>query len=80
MVVTAEYLPTKMNVVADWESRNATDSSSWKLHQKVFLKITKLLGTLIVDLFASRLCHNFPHYMAWKPDPNSFATDAMQQD
>ena len=21
-----------------------------------------------------------PHYMTWKPDPNSFATDAMQQD
>ena len=55
------------------------DSSNWKLHQKCFLKITKLLGTPSVDLFASRLCHQLPQYMAWKPDPNSFATDAMQQ-
>ena len=52
----------------------------WKLHQKVYLKITKLLGTPTVDLFASRLCHQLHQYMAWKPDPNSFATDAMQQD
>ena len=69
-----------MNVRADWESRNATDSSDWKLHQKVFLKIFKLLGTPAADLFASRLCHQLPQYMAWKTDPNSFATDAMQQD
>ena len=63
-----------------WGSRNATDLSDWKLHQKVFLKITKLLGTPTVDLFPSRLCHQLPQYMAWKPDPSSFATDAMQQD
>ena len=80
ITITAEYLPSRLNVRADWESRNATDSSDWKLHQKVYLKITKLLGTPIVDLFASRLCHQLPQYMAWKPDPNSFATDTMQQD
>ena len=80
ITITAEYLPSRLNVRADWESRNATDSSDWKLHQKVYLKITKLLGTPTVDLFASRLCHQLPQYMAWKPDPNSFATDAMQQD
>ena len=56
------------------------DSSDWKLHQKVYLKITKLLRTPSVGLFASRLCHQLPQYMTWKPDPNSSATDAMQQD
>ena len=78
--ITAEYLPSRVNVRADWESRNATNSSDWKLHQKVYLKIIKLLGTPTVDLFRSRLCHQLPQYMAWKQDPNSFATDAMQQD
>ena len=43
-----------------WESRNAADSSDRKLHQKVYLKITKLLGAPTVDLFASRLCHQLP--------------------
>ena len=32
-----------------------------------------------VGLFASRLSHQLPQYVAWKPDPNSIATDAMQQ-
>ena len=39
-----------------------------------------LIRTSTVDLFASKLCHQLPQYMAWKPDPYSFATDAMQQD
>ena len=80
IISTAEYFPSRMNVRADWESRNATDSSDWKLHQIFFLKIAKLLGAPAVDLFASRLRHHLPQYMAWKLDPNSFATDAMQQD
>ena len=63
---------------ADWDSRNATDLSNWKLHQKVYLKITKLLATPTVDLFASKLCHQIAQYMAWKPNPKSFATDPMQ--
>ena len=33
------------------------------------------------DITSKKLvCHQLPQYMAWKPDPNSFATDAMQQD
>ena len=40
ITITAEYPPSRLNVRADWESRNARDSSVWKLHQKVYLKIT----------------------------------------
>ena len=69
-----------LELSADWESRNATDSNNWKLHQKVYLIITKLLGTPTVDLSAYMLCQLLILYMAWKPDPNSFATDVMQQD
>ena len=80
ITITAEYLPNRLNVRADQESRNATDLSDWKLDQKVYLKIIKLLGTPTVDLFASRLCHQLPQYMAWKSDPNNFSKDSMQQD
>ena len=80
ITITAEYIPSRLNVRADWDSRNATDSSDRKLHQKVYLKVTKPLGTPAVDRFASRLCHQLPQYMAWKPDPDSFAADVMQQD
>ena len=50
ITIIAEHLPRRLNVRADWESRNATDSSNWKLHHKVYLKITKPLGTPAVDL------------------------------
>ena len=55
ITITAEYLPSRLNVRANWESSNAADSSDWKYHQKVYLKITKLLRTPTVDLFVSRL-------------------------
>ena len=32
IMVTAEYLPSKLNVVADWESRHHQDPSNWKLN------------------------------------------------
>lgn len=68
ITVTTEYLPSKMNVIADRESRERADSSEWKLCAEE------------VDLFASRLTHQLPHYVAWRQDPYSQATDAMQQD
>ena len=36
ITLTAEYLPTKLNVTADWESRNNSDSSEWKLAPQLF--------------------------------------------
>ena len=67
IIITAEYLPSRLKVKADWESRNVTKSSDCELLQKLFLKITKLLGAPSIDLFASRLCHQLPQHMAWKP-------------
>ena len=32
-----------------------------------------------IDLFASRLSHQLPQYFAWRPDPFSQRTDALQQ-
>ena len=40
VTITAEYLLSRLNVRVDWESRKATDSFDYKVHQKVFLKIT----------------------------------------
>ena len=79
IIITAEYLPSKLNVQGYWKSQNARDPSDWKLHQSMFQGIIKHFGYPAVGLFASRLCHQLPQYVAWKPDPNSVATDAMQQ-
>ena len=44
----------------------------------MFQSIIKYFGYPTVGLFASRLWHQF-QYLAWKPDPDSIVTDAMQQ-
>ena len=79
MAITAEYLPSVLNTVADRESRKKPDSSEWLLHPKVFQAVSQLLGSPPIDLFASRLCHQLPQYIAWHPDPYSQGTDAMIQ-
>ena len=63
--------------LANWESRNFHDSSEWKLCLMSFKIICKQFGT---PLFASRLCHQLPRYISWRPDPQSIATDALHQD
>ena len=44
IIISAEYLPSKLNVQANWESRNARDPSDWKLHQSMFQGIIKHFG------------------------------------
>ena len=79
ITITAEYLPSSMNVEADWQSRNAKDNSELKILIQVFQRISQIKGKPEMDLFASRLSAQVPQYLAWKPDPYSQGTDAMQQ-
>ena len=76
---TAEYIPSKLNVEADEESRT-TDYSEWKLNTRVFDKICQSLGEPDIDLFASLASHQIAKYYSYKPDPKALAVDAFQQD
>ena len=78
ITITAEYLPGKLNVEADRESREVQDSSEWKLDPQIFSRLTAMLGSPEIDLFASRLSHQIPCYMSWKLDPFSMGRDAFQ--
>ena len=73
IAMSSEYLPSALNVHADWESRNAKDNSEWKLDVSVFQKIITHMEQPILHLFASRLCHQLPRYNAWKPQLDSIA-------
>ena len=77
IIMYAEYLLSVLNVHADWESRNAKDNSEWKLDVSVFQEIVTHMRKPTLDLLASRLCHQLPRCVAWKPDPGSIATDAF---
>jgi len=78
IMITVEYLPGKLNVSADWESRNVQDSSEWRLDHRVFNRICQAFGTPHIDLFASRVSHQIPCYVSWKPDPCCQSVDAFQ--
>ena len=79
ITITAMYLPGHLNKTGDWECRNFQDKSDWKLSQEVLAKICQKLGTPSIDIFASRMSHQLPVYMAWKPDPGSQESNAMYQ-
>jgi len=51
ITITTEYLPSKLNVIADRESRARIDSSEWKMCPKVFSQVCQKLGTPQIDLF-----------------------------
>ena len=75
--LTAEYIPSALNIEADQESRT-TDYSEWKLNPQQFQYICKQLGMPEVDLFASLATHQMTKYMSWKPDPKAIAVNALQ--
>ena len=75
--IEAQHLPGVLNCVADSESRHMKDQSDWKLDQETFMKINQRFGPLEVDMFASRLTNQCPHYFSWRPDPFAEATDAF---
>ena len=79
ITITTEYLPSSLNMEADWQSRNSRDPSEWKLCPKVFQQVCQRRGMAKIDLFASRLSHQLPQYFTRKPDPFSQGTDALQQ-
>ena len=79
IAVTAEYLPSSLNIQADWQSRNHRDTSDWKLNPKMFSQIVKIRGIPQIDLFASRLNHQLKKYMSWHSHPCSCAVDSLQR-
>jgi hypothetical protein len=80
ITITAEWIPSHLNVIADWESRNVKDSAEWKLCPRVFQSICRVMGQPETDLFASRTSHQLPQYYSWKADPKCLAVDAFYQD
>lgn len=75
--LSAVHLPGSQNTIADQESRQHNDDIEWAIKDKVFHKITQKFDMPKVDLFASRLNHKLPKYVAWRPDPKAIAIDAF---
>lgn len=70
----AKYLPGVLNVQADRESRIFFDSSDWRIQPEI---IKPFLKDREIDLFATGLTNQLPHYVSWHPDPHAYATNAF---
>ena len=57
ITITAEWIPSHLNTIADWESRKVSDSAEWKLCPTVFRAVCRKMGDPEIDLFASRISH-----------------------
>ena len=66
IVLVAHHVPGKSNSLADRESRVFVDNSDWMLDPRL---IRPFLRDRRTDLFASRLTHQLPNHVSWRPDP-----------
>ena len=58
--ITAEYLPSSMNVEKDCQSRNSKDHSEWKLLPQIIQRFCQIKRKPETDLFASGLSVQLP--------------------
>lgn len=77
ITLTADFIPGRDNLVADWHSRHQTDSSNWKLDQDIFSLLMKKTMKCNIDLFADRSNAQVQTYMSWLPDPGALAFNAL---
>ena len=60
ITLTAEHLPGRLNMEADFQSRYLQDNSCWKLDPQLFKMLNQQWGQLHIDLFADRLTTQLP--------------------
>ena len=77
ITVHADHLPGRLNVRADYASRNWNDYCDWMLDPAVFTQLQTRFGQFSGDLFASFQNAQLPKFFSWKPCPNTLAVDAL---
>ena len=76
--LSAAHIPGKQNLIADFESRRNQRASEWRLDRaSLICALQRLHFKPDVDLFASRINHQFPLYVSYRPDPEAIAIDAF---
>ena len=69
--ITATQILGILNEEADTESRKHETRAEWMINWKYFKKIKYLNFKPTVDLFATRLNTQLPHFISLRPDPES---------
>lgn len=78
IVISAAHIPGVANIDADRESRMTNSDTEWMLLPNIFSEICQALNFQPhIDMFATRLNHQCPVYVAWRPDPDAYDIDAF---
>ena len=78
IVLVTRHIPGARNVLADSLSRKGQVlPGEWSLNPAVFLAVTRLWGTPMVDLFATKRNALLPFFVSPFPDPAAMAVDAL---
>ena len=75
--ISCVHIRGKDNVSADRLSRNFSDSTEWKLNERVFSLICSQTFMPDIDLFASRLNRQLNKFVSWMPDPEALTSNAF---
>ena len=75
--LSATHIAGVLNVEADKAGRKFNDRTEWKLDPNIFQKITQIWKKPCIDMFASRINHQFKPFVSWKPDPEAQAINAF---
>ena len=75
--VSASYINTTKNKVADKESRKLRNNLEWSLQTPIFDKIRMVYGAVTIDLFASQINAKVGHFYSYAPDPEGCGHDAF---
>ena len=78
MTLLPEFIPGKLNVLADSLSRSSTPlPTEWTIAHSALLPLWELWGKPLVDLFATRYSARLPIYISPIRDPLALARNAF---
>ena len=78
IILTAEFLPGIQNQIANGQSLSELPRfEQLETGQVHFQEITRILGQVGMNLFADRTNAQVLKIISWKPDLESWATDAF---
>ena len=78
IVLTAKYVPGKLNVLADCLSRaHMVLPTEWTLTHRVLQPVWLAWFKPQIDLFATRFSKRLPLFVSPVPDPQAWAVDAL---
>ena len=78
IICQAIHVPGENNSIADFQSRNFSDSNDYYLYQSSFSHLISLLPFRpTIDLFATRVSTKLNKYVSWKYDPYAVKINAF---